>query len=64
MKKNKKKVDSNSESEKEDGDAFIVALATHIGNDTWLIDLGASFHMTCNRNWFSNMRNLMVERCI
>ena len=52
-KKKKKKVDSDSESEKEDGDAFIAALAARTGNDTWLIDSGASFHMTCNRNWFS-----------
>ena len=46
-------MDSDFESEKEDGDAFIVALAAHTGNDTWLIDLVASFHMACNRNWFS-----------
>ncbi|GLJ29753.1 hypothetical protein SUGI_0587340 [Cryptomeria japonica] len=51
-KKKKKKFDSDSESDKEDGDAFIAALATHAGNDAWLIDLGASFHMTSNRDWF------------
>ena len=52
-KKKKKKFDSDSESDKEDGDAFIAALATHAGNDAWLIDSGASFHMTSNRDWFS-----------
>jgi hypothetical protein len=34
------------------GDAFIVALTTHIGNNAWLIELGAFFHMTFNRYWF------------
>ena len=48
-KKKKKKQDSDFESKKEDGDAFIVALATH----PWLIDSSASYHMTPNRNWFS-----------
>ena len=52
-KKKKKKQDSDSESENEDGDAFIAALATHAGENAWLIDSGASFHMTPNRNWFS-----------
>jgi len=47
------KQDSDSEFEKEDGDVFIVALATHVGDNPWLIDSGASFHLTPNRNWFS-----------
>ena len=32
---------------------FTIALATHVGENAWLIDLGASFHMNPNRNWFS-----------
>ena len=28
-------------------------MATHAGDNAWLIDLGASFHMTPNRIWFS-----------
>lgn len=52
-KNKKKKFDSDSESEKEDGDAFITTLATRVGNDTWLIDSGASFHMISNKDWFS-----------
>ena len=28
-------------------------MATHAGNDAWLIDLGASFHMNSNKDWFS-----------
>lgn len=36
----------------EDGDVLIVALATHACDNAWLIDIGASFHMTPNRNWF------------
>ena len=47
----------DSESEKEDGDAFIAALATHVGENAWLIDSGASLHMTPNRNWFSKYEN-------
>lgn len=49
-KKKKKKKDSDFESEKEDGDAFIASLATCVGENAWLIDSGASFHMTPNRN--------------
>lgn len=52
-KKKKKKFDYDFESKKEDGDAFIATLATHASNDAWLIDLGASFHMTFNKDWFS-----------
>ena len=32
-------------------------MATHSGENAWLIDLGASFHMTPNRNWFSKYEN-------
>ena len=56
-KKKKKKQDFDSKSEKEDGDAFIAALATHAGENVWLIDSGASFHMNHNRNWFSKYEN-------
>lgn len=52
-KEEKKKQDYNFESEKEDRDAFIAALATHAGATTWLIDSHASFHMTPNRYQFS-----------
>lgn len=32
-------------------------MATHAGDNAWLIDSGASFHMTPNRNWFSQYEN-------
>ena len=51
--KKKKKQDSDSKFEKEDGDSFITTLVTYVGENTWLIKLGASFHMNPNRNWFS-----------
>ncbi|KAH9332121.1 hypothetical protein KI387_043702 [Taxus chinensis] len=53
----KKKHDSDSEFEKEDRDAFIATLATHAGDNAWLIDSDASFHMTPNKNWFSKYEN-------
>ena len=56
-KKKKNKKDSNSVSEKEYGDAFITSLYTHASYNAWLIDLGASFHITPNRNWFSKYEN-------
>ena len=32
-------------------------MVTHVGENAWLIDSGASFHMTPNRNWFSKYEN-------
>ena len=32
-------------------------MATHVGENAWLIDSGASFHMTPNRNWLSKYEN-------
>ena len=32
-------------------------LATHAGENAWLIDSGASFHMTPNRIWFRKYEN-------
>ena len=52
-KKKKKASDSGSEKSQDDGNAFILALAAHASDDVWLIDLGASFHMTSHRSWFS-----------
>ena len=40
-------------SSQDDVDAFVAALATHTSEDVWLIDSGASFHMTSQRDWFS-----------
>lgn len=36
--------------EKEYGDALNVALFTHSGDDAWLLNSSASFHMTPNRD--------------
>ena len=51
--KKKKALDLSSKKSQEDGDAFIVALVAHAFDNVWLIDLGASFHMTSHRSWFS-----------
>jgi hypothetical protein len=39
-------------STKEGGDVYLASIATHADNDVWLIDSGASFHMTPRRKWF------------
>lgn len=49
-KKKKKASYSGSKRSQEDGDALIIALATHASNDVWLIDSSASFHMTYHRS--------------
>jgi hypothetical protein len=57
-KKNKKENndfddESKKYSQEDGGDAFVAALATHVGQSVWLIDFGASFHMNSHRDWFS-----------
>ena len=32
-------------------------MATHVGDNAWLIDSGASFHMNPNRNSFNKYEN-------
>eukprot|EP00253_Pinus_taeda_P012322 PITA_12322 len=36
----------------EGGDVYLASSSTHVDQDTWLIDLGASFHFTPHREWF------------
>ena len=36
----------------EGGDVYLASSSTHAENDSWLIDLGASFHMTPHGEWF------------
>lgn len=33
------------------GEALVAALAVQASKDVWLIDSGASFHMTSHRDW-------------
>ena len=40
-------------STKEGGDAYLASTSTHADHDVWLIDSGASYHMTPHREWFS-----------
>jgi hypothetical protein len=51
--KKKKKYTSDRESSQSDPDAFIAALAVPASDDVWLVDSGASFHMTSHKEWFS-----------
>jgi hypothetical protein len=37
----------------EGGDVYLASTSTHADCDVWLIDLGASYHMTPHREWFS-----------
>jgi hypothetical protein len=55
---NPKGSDSNSSTEaktstEEGGDVYLEFTSTHADRDVWLIDSGASYHMTPHREWFS-----------
>jgi hypothetical protein len=39
-------------STKEGGDVYLESIGTHADHGVWLIDLGASYHMTPHREWF------------
>jgi hypothetical protein len=39
-------------SKEEGGDVYLASSSTHVDHDSWLIDSGASFHMTPHREWF------------
>jgi hypothetical protein len=39
-------------SSEEGGDVYLASSSTHADHDVWLIDSGASFHMTPHREWF------------
>jgi hypothetical protein len=36
----------------EGGDKYLASSSTHVDNEAWLIDSGASFHMTSHMEWF------------
>jgi hypothetical protein len=40
-------------STEEGGDVYLASTGTHANRDVWLIDSGASYHMTPHREWFS-----------
>ena len=40
-------------SNEEGGDFYLASTSTHVDHDVWLIDSGASYHMTPHREWFS-----------
>jgi hypothetical protein len=40
-------------STEEGGDVYLASTSTHEDHGVWLIDLGASYHMTPHREWFS-----------
>jgi hypothetical protein len=40
-------------STKEGGDVYLASTSTHAEHDVWLIESGASYHMTPHREWFS-----------
>jgi hypothetical protein len=40
-------------STEEGGDVYLASTSTHADLDVWLIDSGASYHMTPHREWFS-----------
>jgi len=36
----------------EGGDVYLDSSSTHVDDEAWLVDLGASFHFTPHREWF------------
>ena len=40
-------------STEEGGDVYLESISTHAHHDVWLINSGASYHMTPHREWFS-----------
>jgi hypothetical protein len=40
------------ETSMEGGDFYLASTSTHSNHDVWLINLGASFHMTPHMEWF------------
>jgi hypothetical protein len=40
-------------STEEGGDVYLASTSTHADRDVWLIESGASYHMTPHREWFS-----------
>jgi hypothetical protein len=39
-------------SKEEGGDVYLASSSRHPNHEAWLIDSGASFHMTPHREWF------------
>jgi hypothetical protein len=39
-------------SKEEGGDVYLASSSTHVDHEAWLVDSGASFHMTPHREWF------------
>jgi hypothetical protein len=39
-------------SKEEGGDVYLASSSTHADHEVWLVDSGASFHMTPHREWF------------
>jgi hypothetical protein len=39
-------------STEEGGDVYLASTGTHVDRDVWLIDSGASYHMTPHKEWF------------
>jgi hypothetical protein len=38
---------------------YLASSSTHADHEAWLVDSGASFHMTPHREWFVNMKGMM-----
>jgi hypothetical protein len=39
-------------SKEEGGDVYLASSSTHVDHEVWLVDSGASFHMTSHKEWF------------
>jgi hypothetical protein len=46
-------------SKEEGGDVYLASSSTHADHEAWLVDSGASFHMTPHRSGSANMKSMM-----
>ena len=42
----------------EKGDVYLASTSTQMEQESWLVDSGASFHMTPHRHWFCEYEEL------
>jgi len=45
-------------SDNSDGDCLVVFVGCVAGNDEWILDTACSFHICCNREWFSSYESV------
>jgi hypothetical protein len=47
-------------SKEEGGDVYLDSSSTHVGHEAWMVESGASFHLTPYREQFCDMKGMMA----